>query len=57
MFEVILYQTMCSEVYLITHVDVIVWKLELQLHMQSVHITTDVVSSNIDQAEVHTIMW
>jgi hypothetical protein len=57
MFEVILYQTMCSEVYLITHVDVIVWKLDLQLHMQSVHITTDVVSSNIDQAEVHTIMW
>jgi hypothetical protein len=56
MFEVILYQTMCSEVYLITHVDVIVWKLDLQLHMQSVHITTDVVSSNIDQAEVHTIM-
>ena len=56
MFEVILYQTMCSEVYLITHVDVIVWKLDLQLHMQSVHITTDVVSSNIDQAEVHNIM-
>jgi hypothetical protein len=56
MFEVILYQTMCSEVYLITHVDVIVWKLDLQLHMQSVHITTDVVSSNIDQAEVRSVI-
>jgi len=25
--------------------------------MQSVHITTDVVSSNIDQGEVCNIMW
>ena len=34
---------------------VIVWSLDLQLHvhMQTVHITTDVVSSNLDQGEVH----
>jgi hypothetical protein len=25
--------------------------------MQSVPITTDVVSSNLDQGEVHSIMW
>jgi hypothetical protein len=25
--------------------------------MQSVHITTDVVSSNLDQGEVYTIKW
>jgi len=25
--------------------------------MQSVSITTDVVSSNLDQAEVYNIMW
>jgi hypothetical protein len=25
--------------------------------MQSVHITTDVVSSNLDQGEVYNIMW
>ena len=25
--------------------------------MQSVHITTDVVGSNLDQGEVHNIMW
>jgi hypothetical protein len=31
---------------------VIVWKLDLQLPMQSVPITTDVVSSNLDQSEV-----
>ena len=29
-----------------------VWKLDLQLPMQSVPITTDVVSSNLDQSEV-----
>jgi hypothetical protein len=33
-------------------VAVIVWKLDLQLPMQSVPITTDVVSSNLDQGEV-----
>ena len=35
---------------------VIVWKLGLQLPMQSVPITTDVVSSNLDQGEVYNIM-
>ena len=35
---------------------VIVWKLALQLPMQSVPITTDVVSSNLDQSEVYNIM-
>jgi hypothetical protein len=37
-------------------VAVIVWWLELQLPMQSVPITTDVVSSNLNQGEVHNIM-
>jgi hypothetical protein len=35
----------------------IVWYLDLQLLMQSVPITTDVVSSNVDQGEVYNIMW
>ena len=35
----------------------IVWYLDLQLSMQSVSITTDVVSSNLDQGEVYNIMW
>jgi hypothetical protein len=35
---------------------VIVWELDLQLPMQVVPITTDVVSSNLDEGEVH-IMW
>jgi hypothetical protein len=33
------------------------WKLDLQLPMQSVPITTDVVSSNPNQGEVCNIMW
>jgi hypothetical protein len=33
-------------------VAVIVWYLDIQLSMQSVHITTDAVSSNLDQGEV-----
>ena len=37
-------------------VAVIVWWLELQLPMQSVPITTDVVSSNLNQGEVHNNM-
>jgi hypothetical protein len=37
-------------------VAVIVWSLDLQLPMQSVTITTDVVSSNLDQGEVYNIM-
>jgi hypothetical protein len=39
-----------------TVVAMIVWWLELQLPMQSVPITTDVVSSNLNQGEVHNIM-
>ena len=35
---------------------VIVWQLDLQLPMQAVPITTDVVSSNLDQGEAHNIM-
>ena len=34
---------------------VIVWKLDLQLPMQSVTITTNVVSSNLDHDEVYSI--
>ena len=37
-------------------VAVIVWQLDLQLPMQSVPITTDVVSSNLRQSEVYNIM-
>ena len=36
---------------------VIVWWLDLQLPMESVHITIEVVSSNLDQGEVYNIMW
>jgi len=32
-------------------VAVIIWQLDLQLTMQSVPITTDVASSNLDQGE------
>jgi len=35
---------------------VFVWKLDLQLPIQSVPITTDAVSSNLDQGEVYNIM-
>ena len=38
-------------------VAVIVWQLDLQLPMQSVPITTDVVKLNLDQGEVYKIMW
>ena len=34
----------------------IVWQFNLQLPMNSVPITTDVVSSILDQGEVHNIM-
>ena len=40
-----------------TDVAVIVWQLDLKLHMQSVPITTDVVGSNLDRCEVYNIMW
>ena len=36
---------------------VIIWKLDLQLAMQSVPITTDVVSANLDQDELNNILW
>ena len=35
---------------------VIVWYLDLQTHMQSVPVTTDVVSLNLDQGEMYNIM-
>ena len=35
---------------------VIVWLLDLQLPMQSVPITTGVMSLNLDQGEVYNIM-
>jgi hypothetical protein len=35
---------------------VIVWQLDSQLHMQSVPITIDVVSSNLDQGGMYNIM-
>ena len=35
---------------------VIIWYLGLQLPMQSVTITTDVVSSNLDHGEMYSIM-
>jgi hypothetical protein len=38
-------------------VAVIVWILDLQLPMQSVPITTDFVSSNLDQDKVFKIIW
>jgi len=38
-------------------VAVIVWSLELQLPVQSVPITADVVSSNLDQGDAYNIMW
>ena len=37
-------------------VAVIIWLLDLQLPMQSVPITSDVVSLNLDQGEVYNIM-
>jgi hypothetical protein len=43
--------------YLMAVVAVMVWYLDFKLHMQSVPITTDVVSSNLDQGEVYNIMW
>ena len=42
--------------YTMYGVAVIVWQLELQLHIQAVPITTDVVSLNLDQGEVYNIM-
>ena len=35
----------------------IVWLFDLQLPMQSVPITTNVVSSNLDQGDVYNITW
>ena len=37
-------------------VAMLVWLLDLPLHMQLVPIATDVVSSNLDQGEVYNIM-
>ena len=38
-------------------VTLIVWQLDLQLPMISVHITTDAMSSNLNQGEAYKIMW
>jgi hypothetical protein len=38
-------------------VAMIVWYLDFQLPLESVLITTDVVSLNLDQGEVYHIMW
>ena len=38
-------------------VALIVWLLDLQLPMQLVPITTDVVSLNLNQGEVYNSMW
>jgi hypothetical protein len=43
-----------SDIY---KVSFLLWLLDLQLPMQSVPITTDVVSSNLDQGKVYNIMW
>jgi hypothetical protein len=40
-----------------TMIKIIIVSSVLQLPMQSVPITTDVVSSNLDQGEVYNIMW
>jgi hypothetical protein len=37
--------------------NMIVWSLDLPLPMESVPITTDILSSNTDQGEVYNIMW
>ena len=41
--------------YKVAVVAVIIWQLDLPLHMQSVPITTDVVSLNLDQGEAQLI--
>jgi hypothetical protein len=40
-----------------TVVAVFVWQLDLQLPLQSVLITTDDMSLNLDQSEVYNIRW
>ena len=45
-----------SDIHVGAVVAVIVWYFDSQLPMQSVPITTDVVSSNLDQGEVYNIM-
>jgi hypothetical protein len=51
-----LFFLMCSPFDQGAAVAVIVWQLDLLLPMQSVPITTDSVSSNLDQIEVYNIM-
>jgi hypothetical protein len=36
---------------------IVIFHLDLQLPVQSVPITTDVVSWNLDQGEVYNTMW
>jgi hypothetical protein len=44
-------------IYARADVAVIAWQLDLQLPMESVPITTNVVTSNLGLGEVHNIMW
>ena len=41
----------------VAFVVLIVWLLDLQLPMQLVPFTTNVMSTNLDQGEVCNIMW
>ena len=43
-------------IYTRADVAVIAWQLDLQLPMESVPITTNVVTSNLDLGEVYNIM-
>ena len=56
-FEVIPRQKFLINIMKGAVMTVIVWWLDLQLPMQSMPITTDVVSSNLDQGEVYNIIW
>jgi hypothetical protein len=51
-----MYVEFCIRIKIRGRLVVIVWYLDLQLLMQSVPITTDVVSSDVDQGEVYTII-
>jgi hypothetical protein len=52
-----MYFGMCLEFLVSMKSDGAVWWLELQLPMQSVPITTEVVSLNLDKGKVYIIMW
>ena len=56
-FEVIPRQKFLINIMKGVVMTVIVWKLDLQLPMQSMPITTDVVSADLEQGVVYNIMW